>query len=85
MCGNDDGCSAALLCKLLDAHHIGQRIAALSAIFLRDRDAHESGLCHLLHRLAGEALRLINLLCKRLDFLLGKILEQLSCHQMLLV
>ena len=83
MCRNDNSCSSANLGKLLYAHSIAERIAALSAVLLRDRNAEEAQLRHLLNGFPGEGFRLVNLLSKRLHFLFGKISEKSSRHFML--
>ena len=83
MCRYDNACGTADLGKLLDTHSVGQSITALSAVLLGNGNAHEAVLCHLLYSLSGEALCFVNFLCKRLYFVLGEILEQLSRHLML--
>ena len=82
---NDNACGAANLGKLLYTHSVGQRITALSAVFLRYRDTHETSFDHFVNSHSGEFFGLINLNCQRLYFLLGEISEKLSRHLMLFV
>ena len=82
VCGYDNRGGSAYLGELLDTHYIGQRVTALSAVFLRNRDAHEAKLLHLGNGLTRELVGIVDLDCKGLYFLLSKILEQRSCHFM---
>ena len=82
MCGNDNARGAADLGKLLHAHHISQGIAALSAVLLGNGDAQKTVLRHLAGSLSGELFRLVNLLCQRLYFFFGKLLEKSTRHFM---
>ena len=85
VCGNDNGSGAADLCQLFHAHDVCQRIAALSAVFLGNRDAHETVLLHLFNGIPGENLSFINVNCTRLNFFFSEIFEQISRHFMLFV
>ncbi len=82
VCGYDDACGAAYLGELLHAHHIGQGVAALSAVLLGNGDAQEAVLRHLAGSLSGEFLGLIHLLSQGLHFLFGKLPEQRARHFM---
>ena len=73
--GQDDAGGGALLGELLDAHCVGKDIATLSAVLLRDRNAHKTIPAHLLHSLDREFLCLIYFLSQRFDFVFGKLLE----------
>ena len=81
--GNDDACGAADLGKLFHAHNVGQRIAALSAVLLGNRDAQETVLRHLAGGLPGKFFGFIHLLSEGLYFFFGKLSEQRTCHFML--
>ena len=83
MGGDDDGGGAADLGQLLNAHGIGQHIAAGAAVLLGEVDAHHAQLGHLLDGLHGEALFLVELLGQGLDFGLGKFAVHLADHLLL--
>ena len=59
---HDNTSGAADLGQLLNAHSVGQHIAAGAAVLLGEVDAHHAQLAHLLDGLHGEALFLIELL-----------------------
>ena len=82
---DDNGGRSAYFCQLFDTHHVGQRIAALAAVFLRDRDAHEAVLLHLGNGLSGKHLCLIHIDGIRFYFLLGEVSEEGSRHLMCFV
>ena len=75
MCGNDNTGSTANFGQLLNAHCIGEDVASLTAVLLRDRDTHKTVAGHLLDGLYGELLSLVHFLSKRLHFVFSKISE----------
>ena len=83
MGGDHDSGGAADLGQLLNAHGIGQHIAAGAAVLLGEVDAHHTELGHLLHGLHGEALLLVQLLGEGLDLSFREFAVHLADHLLL--
>ena len=76
---------SADLCDLLQTEYIRQLIAALSAVLSGSGNSHKAVFCELVKCLARKSLFLIDLLRKRLYFILREISEKRSRHFMFFI
>ena len=75
MGGDNDSCRRTALRKLFHTHDIGQRITALSAVLLRDRNPHKPVVLHLSNRFLRKTMLFVCCNGKRLRFFLGELPE----------
>lgn len=73
--GDDDGGGGADLCQLFDFKNVGKLVDAAAAQLFGDGQTHHAHLGKLFDGLNGEALGLVDLFCKGLYLVLGKLLE----------
>ncbi len=80
---HNNACCAADLRQLFHADRVGQRIAALAALLLGERDSKKAVFRHLFHRLTREPLFLVHFLRQRFYLFFREITEQLPRHFLL--